>query len=201
MKSLENESVLIQEMQAGNQEAFATLYRFYSPRLYMNILRMVRDPLTTEEMVQELFTRIWHKRESKGIKENFAGYLYRTGQHLVHDFFRKLQKDKQLQERFRSQLKETYQHVEEIVELHQSTAILQKAIKQLSPQQKKVYELVKMEGCSYKKAAEILGISPLTVKEYLVTTKKTIRNYLKSQMDNSPELMFFMLLFNTYIII
>jgi RNA polymerase sigma-70 factor (ECF subfamily) len=102
-----------------------------------------------------------------------------------------MQRDKKLLERFRSQVKEEYEHVEEIVQLHQSSAILENAIKQLSPQQKKVYELVKVEGCTYKKAAEIMGISPFTVKEYLVTTKKFIRNYLRTHMDNAPELLFF----------
>ena len=59
MKSLYNEPKLVSEMQAGSKEAFTTLYKSYSPHLYMNILRMTRDPLVTKDMVQELFTRIW----------------------------------------------------------------------------------------------------------------------------------------------
>lgn len=172
-------------MQAGSEEAFTTLYRHYSPRLYLNILRMIHDPALAEEIVQELFTRIWQKKESKGIQENFAGYMYRVGEHLVHDFFRKMQRDRRLLERFRAVAEKDYQYVEETLQFKQSTAILEKAIGHLSPQQKKVYELVKVEGCTYKKAAEIMGISPLTVKEYLVSTNKFIRNYVLTHMDGN----------------
>lgn len=178
-------------MQSGCEEAFTTLYRYYSPRLYLNILRMVHDPQLAQEMVQELFTRIWQKRESKGIRENFTGYMYRIGQHLVHDFFRKLHRDRLLMERFRSLAEQHYEHIEEALQNQQSNEILKRAIEQLSPQQKKVYELIKVEGCSYKKAAEILGISPLTVKEYIVSTNKSIRNYVLAHMNVILPLLFF----------
>jgi RNA polymerase sigma factor (sigma-70 family) len=184
-------------MQSGSEEAFTALYRHYSPSLYLNILKMVRDPLLAEEMVQELFTRIWQKRENKGLEENFAGYIYRTGQHLVHDFFRKLKRDRRLRERFRSFAETHYEHIEEAIQRRQSSAILEKAIEQLSPQQKKVYKLVKLEGCTYKMAAEIMGISPLTVKEYLTDTNKSIRRYVLSHIDNAPG---FLLCIALYII-
>ena len=175
---LNNEALLVERLQAGDEMAFTILYRHYSPILYMNILRMVRDPLLAEEIIQELFTRIWKSRTNKGLKENFAGYMYRISQHLVHDFFRRLKKDNLMLQRFRACAQENYEEpVTDLYEQEPST-ILQKAVEQLSPQQKKVYELVKMDGCTYKKAAEILGISPLTVKEYLMTTKRSIRKYV-----------------------
>ncbi len=177
-------------MQAGSEEAFTTLYRHYSPQLYLNILKLVRDPLLAEEMVQELFTRIWLKRENKGLKENFTGYMYRIGQRLVLDFFRKLKRDRRLQERWRSLAEAHYEPVEEMMQHRHSSAILQRAIEQLSPQQKKVYDLVKVEGCTYKKAAEIMGISPLTVKEYVTATNKSIRSYVLSHIDGTPGLLF-----------
>ena len=80
-------------MQAGSEEAFTVLYRHYSPRLYLNILGMIHDPLLAEEMVQELFTKIWQKREISGLQENFSGYIYRIAQHLVQDFFRKIKRE------------------------------------------------------------------------------------------------------------
>ena len=176
-------------MQAGSEEAFTALYRHYSPRIYLNILGMIHDPLAAEEIVQELFTKIWQKRMQNGLQDNFAGYVYRAGQHLVHDFFRRLKRDKVLLERFRSIAEENYEHVEEALVSQQSSVILKKAIEQLTPQQRKVYELVKLEGCTYKKASELLHISPFTVKEYLVASNKTIRNYVVDHMDGTPGLL------------
>jgi RNA polymerase sigma factor (sigma-70 family) len=186
---LHNETLLVEAMQAGNEVAFTTLYWHYSPQLYVNIFNITRDAVVTEEIVQELFTRIWQKRESKGLGENFAGYIYRIGQHLVHDYFRKVQRDHVLQERLRAIASEHYEHVEEMLQQQQSSGILQKAINQLSPQQKKVYELVKIDGYTYKNAAEIMGISALTVKEYLVAANKSIRNYIIGHAGNAISLL------------
>ncbi len=189
IESLHNETALVQEMQAGNEDAFTTLYKHYSPQFYLNILSIVRDPLTAEEIVQELFTRIWQKRENKGISENFAGYMFRIGQHLVHDFFRKIQRDRILLERFRSLASEHYEDIEDMLHDQHSSAILKKAVNQLSPQQKKVYELVKIEGFTYKKTAETMGISPHTVKEYLVSAKKSIQKFLLDNLDKTSVLL------------
>lgn len=197
MENLANESLLVDQMQSGNQAAFTALYRYYSPRMYINILPIVRDPLFAEEIVQELFTRIWQKRESTGIKENFAGYMYRIGQNLVHDFFRKMQRDRTLMEKFRILIEEQYEHIEEWLHYQESAAILNNAIEQLSPQQKKVYHLVKVEGYTYKKAAEIMGISVFTVKEYLVATKKSIQNYMMRHMDGNFALLFILITYTS----
>ena len=151
---------------------------------------MVRDPLTTEELVQELFTRIWHKRTAKGIKEDFHGYMYRIAQNLVHDFFRRLKKDHVLMERFRASIEETDKtaNAEEMLQQQQSRGIINNAIEHLPPQQKKVYKLVKEEGYTYQKAAEDMGISPFTVKEYLSLANKSIRNYILSHVGSPSEI-------------
>jgi RNA polymerase sigma factor (sigma-70 family) len=188
--NLHNESLLVQEMQAGSEEAFTTLYRHYSPKIFMNVLAMVRDAATAEEIVQELFTRIWQKRRSKGLKEHFAGYMFRIAQNLVHDFFRRLKRDRRLREKFEALAGEKYENIDEPLLQQQSSVILRNAIEHLSPRQKKVYELVKLEGLTYKKTAEQMGISPLTVKEYLVAANKSVKEYLIKNMGNSFVVLF-----------
>lgn len=158
---------------------------------------MVQDPVVAEELVQELFTRIWKKRDCKGIKENFTGYMYRIAQHLVHDFFRKLKKDQLLLEKFRMWVEEKPEakNAEDALQQQQSFTILNSAIEHLPVQQKKAYKLVRQDGYSYKKAAESMGISPLTVKEYLSLANKSIRNYITTKVDSPQELMFILLVY------
>lgn len=165
-------------MRSGSQEAFTTLYRYYSPRLYLNILGMVRDAALAEELVQELFTRIWQKRDCRGIAEDFTGYMYRVALNLVYDFFRRLKRDRRLRQRFASLAGEFYEHIEQQLDQRQLSTILRQAIDQLPKQQKRAYQLVKLEGQTYRKAAEEMGISPLTVKEYLSAANKSIRTNL-----------------------
>lgn len=163
----------------------------------MNIVRMVHDSVLAEELVQELFTRIWQKRESRGIAEDFQGYMYRIAQNLVFDFFRKMKKDRLLMEKFKSMASEVdnSEAMEDMLDQRQSIVIINNAIEHLPPQQKKVYKLVKQEGYTYKKAAEEVGISPFTVKEYLSLANKSIRNYLIHHSDAPRELLLVALIF------
>jgi RNA polymerase sigma-70 factor (family 1) len=199
IEKLHNESILVQEMQDGSEQAFTTLYMHYSPLLYTNILKMVRDTDTAEEIVQELFVRIWQKRDKIGMAENFSGYMFRIAQNLVLDFYRKVQRDRSLLNKFQLLVTEQQYSEEEDFKISQSSGQLKKAIDQLPPQQKKVFELVKLEGHTYKKAAVILGISPLTVKEYIVSANKSIRSYLaKYSFSPLPILLFELLYSNRF---
>ena len=89
---MSGEAVVLQEgelllrMAKGDEAAFTLLYRHYSGPLYLNFVRMVKDEVIAEEIVQDLFSRIWQKRESISIEKNFSAYLYRAGYNLLMDF-------------------------------------------------------------------------------------------------------------------
>lgn len=183
------EQALLARLQAGSEEAFTQLYRNYSGRMYANFLRMVKDEALAEEMVQDIFSRIWQKRETIQIEHDFAAYLYRTGANMVYDFYRKMQRDKALYAQFKAMAVENYTHIEEALHHKENEAVLQKALDTLSPQQKKVYQLCRLEGHSYREVALLLKISPLTVKEYMVNANRSLRAYLFNHLDTTIYLL------------
>jgi RNA polymerase sigma factor (sigma-70 family) len=81
-----SDTVLTALLRDGDQKAFAQLYHQYSGKLYLNVLKMVKDEQVAEELIQELFAKIWHKRAEINIDTDFLAYLYRSAQNLVHDF-------------------------------------------------------------------------------------------------------------------
>ncbi|WP_017260144.1 RNA polymerase sigma factor [Pedobacter arcticus] len=184
-------SLLLTQLKCGNQDAFTELYKMYSVKLYVNILRMVKDEQVAEELVQELFTKIWRKRESLQINIDFKSYLYVIGQNLVYDFFRKLQRDQKMYQHFKEIATEQYSHIEESLQLKQSEDILEKALSKLSVQQRNVYKLCKIEGYTYKQAADKMGISPHTVKEYLSIANRFVKEYLLNNLDICMTLLLF----------
>ena len=177
-RKISSDAELIALLKTGDELAFTQLYYKYSGKMYVNMLKMVKDELIVEEMVQELFSRIWHKRMSIHYETDFASYLYRTGQNLVFDYYRKLQLDKKMSDHFKSIAHENYTHIEEAIEFRESEELLQKALAILSPQQRNVYQLCKLDGCSYKETASQLGISPHTVKEYLGRARQLVKTYI-----------------------
>lgn len=178
----------------GDQAAFTTLYAAYSGPMYVNMLKMVKDRQLTEELVQDLFSRIWQKHEIFASEVAFKPYLYRAAQNLVHDFYRKLKRDRAMYEKFKAAAIEEYSHIEEALHLKESQELLNKAMANLSPQQQTVYQLCKIEGYTYKQAAEKMGISAHTVKEYLHKSTQLVKNYMINNLDASMALLLLILL-------
>lgn len=178
----------------GDVAAFTQLYKQYSIQMYSNVLKLVKDELVAEEIVQEIFTRIWHKREVLNFEQSVIAYLYRVGQNLVNDFYRKLQRDQRMYDHFKAIATEHYTHIEEAMQVHENEQIMQKALLSLPPQQQKVYQLCKLDGHTYKEASAILGISPNTVKEHLVKANQFVKNYLLDNLDSTFSLLLYVLL-------
>ncbi len=178
-----NEPLLLQQLRGGSAEAFTQLYYAYSGQMYSNIFRLVKDKQITEEIVQEIFTRIWQKRDALIFNTDFSAYLYRMGQNLVIDFYRKLQRDRELLENFKARATEYYEPIEENLYFSESNTRVHLAMDTLSPQQKKVFQLCKLDGYSYHQAALELDISPFTVKEYLSLASKVVRSYLNNSIN------------------
>lgn len=187
-----NETDLIGKLREGSQEAFAELYHQYSPALYMNILKMVKDELVAEELIQELFTKIWQKRAELHIESDFLAYLYRVAQNLVRDFFRKLQRDKDMMAHFQQLATANYSGIEEALFYKESEHLLKMALEQLPAQQRRVYQLCKIDGFTYKQAAEEMHISAHTIKEYLSKASYTVKMYLLSNLDITISLLLFL---------
>ena len=173
-----NEKELLTRLQKGDATAFTQLYHQYSSQIFYNVLKMVKDENSAEEIVQDLFIRVWQKRNLLKEDTNFAAFLYRVGQNMVIDFFRKLQRDRLLYDNFKAIATESYSHIEEDLIYRESEGLLKEAMKSLSPQLQKVYKHCKIDGLSYKETAEIMGISVHTVKEYLSKASNTIQAYI-----------------------
>ena len=186
-----SDAELVALLKTGNVTAFTMLYNKYSTKMYVNMFKMVKDEQVVEEMVQVLFSKIWQQRETITYDSDFSAYLYRAGSNLVCDFYRKLKSDRRMRARFRSAITEQYSHIEESIYFKESKQLLEQALAGLSPQQRHVYQLCKLEGCSYKETAARLGISPYTVKEYLSKAKQLVKTFMARNMEKIACLVIF----------
>lgn len=176
--SLINESSLLDRLRKGDHVAFTIFYRHYSEPLYYNILCLVKEETATEELVQEIFTRIWQRHEELDIQSNFGGYLFKSSRNIVHDFFRRLNREQLLYTRIRNIATEEYSHVEEALLSKENIDLIRQAIEKLSPQRRRAFELCKMEGLSYQQASEIMGISLSTLKDHMAHARESLREYI-----------------------
>ncbi len=181
MESTNSNTELIKLLKKGDMKAFDIIYKKYSRRLYGFIFRYVKQEADTEEIVQEVFIKIWKSRDKLDIYSSFESFLFTISHNATVNLLKKRATEQKYLEHVKSlqHVNETYELTDEIHynELKQKFHGL---LNELTPRQKEIFELSREEGLSHKEIAEKLGISTNTVKNHLVTTL----TFLKSKLDN-----------------
>jgi len=180
---IEESKDLLLKLRQGNEPAFNAVYMMYAKTLYKRIFSIVKDASVTEELLQDLFLKIWQKREAINPELSFKSYLYAIANNLVYDYMRKVACDKRLMASLLINSVDYYLHTEEAYNVKETNLILKEAINNLSPQQKQVFTLCKIEGKSYKEASQIMGITTDTVNSHVVKSSRYIRSYLKKNLE------------------
>jgi RNA polymerase sigma-70 factor (family 1) len=189
-----NELELMKALREGSADAFTKIYRHYCQPVYYTILSLVKDPMTTEELVQEIFTKIWQRHDQIQIQNNFGGYLYHAAKNTTHDFFRRLKREQALYNRIKNIVTEEYFHVEEALLEKENADLLQQAIKNLTPQRRRAFELVKVEGHSYQHASEKMGITISTLKDHMHHARESVREFLSRHPETILSISLFVLI-------
>lgn len=193
----DNEEKLLEALRNGSEEAFTQLYHRYSARLYYNILALVKDKLVAEELVQDVFSKIWRRKDSIHVDKSFSAYLFVAGRNRVYDFFQHLKKEHELYASIKAAASENYSHIEEALFARENAELLQRAIATLPPQRRRAFELCKMEGLTYRQASEEMGVSLSTLKDHIANAFETIRVYISKNREVAITLLFFFMWHNS----
>lgn len=175
-------------------DAFNILYWEYHAALYANALKLIKDPSIAEDIVQEVFVTLWGKRHAIDPEQDIAGWLFVVSHHKTIDQLKRKLKQALVQKNLSIFREDHSIVVNNDLEEEQLNA-LEQAMDQLSPQKRKVFELCKVQGRTYKKAAEELHISKYTVKEYLSEAIVSIKKYIVEHPGQTGILIYF-LVFN-----
>jgi len=178
-----NTTFLVQQMQLGSEQAFTRLYDYFSTPLYRNIFRMVKDEDITEELLQDLFLKLWTKRSDLDHRKPLKPYLYKIAASLVYNYFRKVAQDKRLVGQLILSTVDHISSVEDEIVGREALDLLKEAINHLPPQRRLVFTLCKLEGCSYKEVGDRLGISGATINEHIVKANKAIKDFFLTHQD------------------
>lgn len=166
---------LLVELKAGNQIAFTQFYEKYRRKVYHNLLRLVHDEDTAEDLLQSSFIKVWEKRHLVDPEKSLENYLFRIAANMVTDYYRKVASDKRLEAQLMAVATEFYEHIEATLNYKESNAIIQSAIEKLPPQRRKIFTMCKIEGKSYEEVAELLGVSKSTINDHIVKATRSLR--------------------------
>jgi len=177
------ESEILLRLKAGDELALQELMSRYKGPLAVSMSRLIKSREDIEELLQELFLRVWRNRDNLDT-ERYRGYLYKIAENLVYDRLRKAAREKRLSVDYFTHIIEAYSHIEEGIFGKEMLEVLQRGIQQLPEQRRKVFELCKIEGKSYEEVSQLLSISVSTVNSHITNANASIKAYFKQH----PEL-------------
>ncbi len=185
---------LLHKLRNGDTIAFEEVYKTFAPVLYQRLLRLLKDTDTVEEILQDTFLKLWERRAQIDPQQGFKTYLYRIADHLAIDLFRKISRDKALQQELWSNTVSFYLHTEETLIAKEQRQLIEDAINRLPPKRKQILLLCKLEGKSYQEVAELMGISVSTVSNQLVKANKEIKSYILQSTNGELTVILYLLL-------
>lgn len=162
--------------------AFYQLYERYSKRLYGFVLRYIKLEADAEEIVQEVFIKIWESRTKIDVYSSFESFLFTVAYNTTISQFRKKASEKKYLEHLKSiQQVERAPDLTDEIYFNELNEKVQDLLNELTPRQKEIFQLSREQGLANDEIAKKLNISVNTVKKHITNTLA----FLKSHIDSS----------------
>ncbi len=173
---------VLKRLQQGDELAFLEVYDHYKKPLYAFILKFVKVPEHADDLLQDVFLKIWEIHSRINSSLSFKAYVYRISRNLVYKFLKKTANDaEQLSEQLQHFIPDKEANAEVKLQWKEYEENISTAIDQLPPRRKEIFILCRQGKHTYEDVAKQLGISRNTVKEHMVLSMKSISNYLQTQ--------------------
>ncbi|MFD0765386.1 RNA polymerase sigma factor [Mucilaginibacter lutimaris] len=177
------EKELLLKVAGGDEHAFSELFNAHHQLLGTHIYRITDSAELAEEVVQDVFLKIWMSRETLVTVQNFRAYLFVVSKNHALNCLRKLAKERVHQKTIEENAAALTPH--ENPRLEEYYSLLDEAIDHLPPQQQKVYLLSRHSRLKYDEIANQTGLSRETVKKYLQGATHSITSFVQSNIDIS----------------
>ncbi|WP_268224481.1 RNA polymerase sigma factor [Sinomicrobium oceani] len=174
---LHDNDTLISLLKQGDEKAYEYLMNRYYRRLCIYADSLVNDPLAAEDIVQNVFIRLWKKRDFLTVRISLKSFLYKSVYNEYIDQYRKNVALLNVEKRY-------IEHLNTLVEsenTERNEKLLKQVfdiIEQLPPKCREIFMLSKKSGLTHIEISEYLGISVNTVENQIGKAFKILRKNL-----------------------
>lgn len=172
-----DEYLLFRRIALGDEDAFREAVHYYSPKLISFLFSITKTIHIAEEIMQEVFLRLWKNRESVEI-DNLGGWLYRVASNLAYSYLKREALNGRLLSSLKKKQTNRFSEIDQQIDYKECEKLIHTALNQLPDQQRKVCQLSLQEGMSRKEVADLLNISPNTVRNHLARALQFLRHFL-----------------------
>ncbi len=169
------EAKLISMLIEDSEYAFQLLYDRHRKRIYQTALRYLKSPILAQEVVQDIFLKLWFNRKNLKADQPIEAWLYTLAKNNLINRLKKIANEWQAIKALTAVAEVSVNNAGSRLEEGQYNQFLQKAIAALPDQQRKVFVLARQQQMTYIEIGEELGISPLTVKTHMARALESIK--------------------------
>lgn len=178
-KHIDNiEERLISALKLGSGKAFDSIYQMYSKRLYTYCLQFTKSPEESEEIVQDVFVKLWQNRTLIRQNETLRSLLFIMAKHQLINAYRSKVNHPVYEEFIDYKDTLSVEDAHTRLEYNEFKQAFQKAIDSLPDTQRKVISLSRIHQLSNKEIAEKLSLSEQTVKNQISLGLKVLKEKL-----------------------
>ncbi len=167
------ESIAI-NIKNGDHHAFMKVYDLYFYQLSVFIKRYVHSESVSQDLTQDVFVKLWEKREFLDRVTNFNSYIYRMAKNHTLDYLKKVSRLEIMPDDLLKEFKFSSNEVELFVTEQEYFKFLDNYMKTLPEKSQLIFNLCREHEKSYDEVASELNISKSTVKHHMVSTMKKL---------------------------
>jgi len=182
---IHNEKEILRRVSEGDQRSFTLLFDLYYQNLGIYIYKITESREITEEIIQDVFIKIWEKRDELTSIDSFKAYLFVLSKNKTLDYLRKIAKARVRQLALQQEIEEDSYEIDNLSPLEEYSLIIEETVSQLPPQQQKVYHLSRHEKLKYEEIAVQMGISKETVKKHMKLALVFLKQRVKAQIESA----------------
>jgi RNA polymerase sigma-70 factor (ECF subfamily) len=180
---LTNENELLARVAEGDERAFGVIFHHYRSKIYSYAFHLSGDTAQADELVQEVFLKVWLNRDKIPHVLRFDNYLFTIARNQVFDMLKKMARESEFRQQMAGLLESGSNPVEDQLLSRENELRLRQALDQLPPRQRLIFTLSRHQGMKHEEIADHLHISRHTVKTHLVQALKTLRTLLRFPSD------------------
>lgn len=175
---------MLRRIARGDEAAFRIIFDLYRQRLFVFALQISHSVVEAEEIVQDIFMKLWENRKAIAEVEYPRKYIYTMARNRAVDLLCKIARDQKLRTAAWVNLSQDHRNLtEELLNEKESRELISEAVASLTEKKQAIFRLSRQEGLSHQEIAREMSLSVQTVKNILTEILRHIKIHLQQHSE------------------
>lgn len=175
---------LIKAIKEGDHYSFEQIYYCYCKKVYLFACRYTGNVSEAEEIVQEVFCKIWEHRTNLDENQSFNGYILTITKNIIFNENRKKINFSKYAQNIVNYIQRNTNQTENQIIFENFRNIINNEIENFPPKRRQIFKLSRNDGLSYKEISKRLNISERTVETHLRLAIKSLKKVVEPIIGN-----------------